>query len=193
MKRLILLICCLCAICFVFSACGENAPANVSYTFSVNVDEKTIEVGDVFQIYAAYGDKKLNYSSDNESVATVTENGKVNAINSGVAYITISVEGSNETYICEITVVQPQYIVSFIDEGSYKVFVGATKSLKVKAFRDGQEYSDTFIFTVNSTNASIETINNGCVFKATEAGTYEVKATSGKGAVATIIITVINE
>lgn len=194
MKKLILLVCSLIAICTVFTACKtKDAETNVNYNFSVNIDEKTLEVGDSFQIFATYGDKKLTYTSDNESVVTVTESGKINAVNSGVAYITITVEDSSETYLCEITVVKPQYTISFVDEGSYKVFVNATKILNVKAFKDGQEYDDTFEFTVNSKSASIETNDNCCVFKASVAGTYVVMAKSSKGAETTITITVINE
>ena len=77
MKKIFLIIFCLCSICFVFSACGKDAKPNVSYSFSVNVDEKTLEVGDVFQIRAAYGDKELTYSSDDENIATVSSSGEI--------------------------------------------------------------------------------------------------------------------
>lgn len=194
MKRIFLLICCVILSCLSFTACvNENAKSTVSYSFSVNIDEKTLEVGDVFQIRAAYGEEKLSYSSGNENVAKVSESGKIEAIGSGVAYITISVEGFSEKYLCEITVVKPQYLISFVDEGDYKVFVNATKNLRVITLKDGQQYDDTLIFTVNSDSASVENTKDGCVFKALEQGTYEITAKSSKGGVATITITVINE
>ena len=70
--------------------------------------------------------------------------------------------------------------------------VNATKTLSIISLKDGQSFVDTIEFTVNSENASVQAVGNGCVFKATAEGVYEVTAKSSKGAVATITVTVIN-
>jgi hypothetical protein len=49
----------------------------------------------------------VNWSSNNESVATVDENGKVTGVSSGTAIITVTTEDGNKTADCNVTVTQP--------------------------------------------------------------------------------------
>ena len=61
-----------------------------------------IDIGDTYQIKASSGDKALEWKSDDESVVTVTQDGRVTAVGLGVARITIyPVEGEirNGNYV----------------------------------------------------------------------------------------------
>jgi hypothetical protein len=70
--------------------------------------------------------KTVTWSSDNEEIATVDENGKVTAVATGKAIITA--KAGNKTATTEVTVKEPQDIKvagnGFVNSNSYKgVFV----------------------------------------------------------------------
>lgn len=50
---------------------------------------------------------KITWTSSNEKVATVDQNGKVTAVGRGTAIITVRSEDGNKTDTCEITVIEP--------------------------------------------------------------------------------------
>lgn len=77
-----------------------------------------LKVGIVPQsIYLA--DTKITFSSDNESVATVDENGKVTAIGEGTAVITAAAEGKEAT--CKITVLGDSSKILAMNSNGWKM------------------------------------------------------------------------
>lgn len=78
------------------------------FTIPEEFSEKTVYVGDswkvVYTIEPSYANYTLNWTSSDETVATVSSYGVVNAIRQGTARITGSVEGSYLSDYCDVTV-----------------------------------------------------------------------------------------
>ena len=198
MKKIILLLFTLCLSLFALGcqseqqAGGGKAQGELNYAYSFNFSEKTLSVGESAQIIASYGDKVLSYQSSNTAVATVSETGLVTGVGKGVAYITISAQGAKQDVLCEITVEQPVYTISFAQENGYEVFVGANKKLQVTLLRDGVAYNDTVTWSVDG-GATLSVDGTTAMFTANAAGKYTVTVTSSAGAVNTLEITVIDQ
>ncbi len=56
--------------------------------------------------------KAVTWSSDNESVAAVDDNGKVTGVNPGTAIITVTTVDGNKTASCNVTVTKPETVTS---------------------------------------------------------------------------------
>ena len=87
---------------------GQQEVVNVA---SVTLDkaEATIKVGETIKLTATIApanasNKKVNWSSSDDSVATVDATGKVTAIKAGEAIITASTQDGDKTATCKITV-----------------------------------------------------------------------------------------
>lgn len=76
--------------CIVYHVTVINAPESITFPF----EEKTIKTGNRYKlepvINTAFTNCKLNYESSNESVATVDENGEVEAVSPGTAKIRVT-------------------------------------------------------------------------------------------------------
>ena len=60
---------------WIASACKEkDASYSVTHNFSLNKSEVVIEVGDTFNIVAAYGDEALTYTIDKNEFASKGKN-----------------------------------------------------------------------------------------------------------------------
>ncbi|WP_315109803.1 Ig-like domain-containing protein [Clostridium intestinale] len=80
---------------------------------SLNKTSSSLNIGEIEELIATMKPdnasiKDVTWSSSDEGVATVDENGKVTAIKAGNATITAkTTDGSNLTATCDVTVVQP--------------------------------------------------------------------------------------
>ncbi|MGN0482871.1 MAG: Ig-like domain-containing protein [Lachnospiraceae bacterium] len=59
--------------------------------------------------------KNLKWSTDNKSVATVSENGHVTAIAKGEANITVETEDGKKAATCKVTVKEPDPTITYVD------------------------------------------------------------------------------
>ena len=76
---------------------------------TLNVDSMELEEGETGQLIATVtpddaDNKKVTWSSSDESIATVDQNGKVTAIKEGTAIITVTTEDGGKTDTCTVTV-----------------------------------------------------------------------------------------
>lgn len=76
---------------------------------SISPTSKTLGVGETFQLTATIApstaiDKGVAWTSSDEQVATVDENGKVTALHVGTCLITVSTNDGNKTASCTVTV-----------------------------------------------------------------------------------------
>ncbi|QLY78056.1 Ig-like domain-containing protein [Clostridium intestinale] len=80
---------------------------------SLNKTSSSLNIGEIEDLIATVKPdnasiKDVTWSSSDESVATVDENGKVTAIKAGNTTITAkTIDGSNLTATCDVTVIQP--------------------------------------------------------------------------------------
>ena len=92
------------------ATCAVTVSAPNSVTgVSVEPKEKVISIGEELVIKATITpenatNKKVAWTSDNETVAKVDESGKVTSISEGTAKITVTTEDGGKTATCAITV-----------------------------------------------------------------------------------------
>lgn len=87
---------------------GEDGEIDVTGV-TLNKTSATLEINDTLTLKATVKptnatNKNVSWSSSNEDIVTVDENGKVTAIAAGTATITVTTEDGSKTATCEITV-----------------------------------------------------------------------------------------
>lgn len=83
-------------------------PRTPVYNIDLNITNMTIDKGDTYQLVATINDtaynKNLRWSSSNETILTVTQDGLVTAVGGGTATIFVrATDGSSAEAYCEIT------------------------------------------------------------------------------------------
>lgn len=136
-------------------------------------------------------DKRLKWSSDNEEVATVDENGEVYAHKSGTATITVTTYDGSVSNSCEIIVVKPVAGVS-IEPAEVKLTeLGKTAQLTAKIQPEDATNKNV---TWKSSNESVCIVSNKGELLTTGYGKTVVLATTEDGNyVGTCIVTVSEE
>lgn len=173
------------------AGCGgtEYDNGTTIYEISLSKTEMTIEIGDTEKLHAQYGvDGKVAFSSSDERVATVDENGVVTGVSVGIAYIDVSF--GTEKKICKVEVVKTEYSVAF-DCGNLNMFVGASKEIYATVYKNGVASDLTVEWDVDNGGQLIAN-ENIAVFSATSAGSFVVKAKYGE-AINQIVITVYSD
>ena len=120
--------------------------------------------------------KGVTWSSSNEKVATVDENGNVTAVNNGICKITATTtDGTNKTASCDVKVDIKAKSISFSLTSYTITNLGQTPSFTPKILPENTanknvtwKSSDTSIATVSSTTGVINAVSNGtCKITAT--------------------------
>ncbi len=159
---------------------NENAPKS----------DLILDVGDVVNIkpdegfYAEY-----SYSSSNEDVATVSENGILRALSEGSAIITAK-RGEIIVFEYTLSVVDSGYVAPTKgDESSYLVvfdtyestmFVGGTLEIGTEVYKDGYKVDENVVFSVDdSTIVRIDDVDSGVKLTALKTGETIVKGKIG--------------
>ena len=126
-------------------------------------------------------DQNVTWSSDNESVATVDQNGRVTAVGTGSTTITATAaDGSGKSAECSVTVKEaanvPVESVS-LDKTSLGLTEGETAQLTATV--EPEDASNKNV-TWESSNTNVATVNNGEV-TAVSAGTATITVTTVDG------------
>ena len=136
-------------------------------------------------------DKRLKWSSDNEEVATVDENGEVYAHKSGTATITVTTYDGSVSNSCEIIVAKPVTGVSIEPAEVELTELGKTAQLTVKIQPEDATNKNV---TWKSSNESVCMVSNSGELLTTGYGKTVVLATTEDGNyVGTCIVTVSEE
>lgn len=179
------------------TSAGKSGTASVTVTIPVaSVDvtpaASSLQWGETVQLTAAPKDaqgdaldRSVTWSSSDESVATVDENGLVTATGAGDATITATSGGVHGT--ATVTVTDPATTVE-VDPTSATLTVGATVQITatVKAL-SGSVLSSTV--TWSSSDQAVATVDGNGLVTAVASGTATVTATAD-GIQATVQITV---
>ena len=165
---------------------------------SVTLDKSTYEmtVGDNVALKATVNpsnatDKTVSWSSNNTSVATVSQNGVVTAKKKGTAKITVTTNDGNKTAECIITVTDKVYPVESVtlDKSSWEMIVGEDITL-VATVNPSNATDKTVVW--NSSNTSVATVSQNGVVTAKKEGTAKITVTTNDGnKTAECMITVI--
>ena len=173
----------------------EKAPEEVRVE-SVSLSQPTAEmlIGESVQLSATVlpsnaTDKTVIWASSKQSVATVTESGRVTAIAEGVSTITVSAGGKSAT--CLVTVHKPYVAVSSVTLNKSELTLVESESETLVATVSPDNASDKTVSWASS-NTSIATVSNGAV-TAIAPGTATITATAGeKSATCTVTVTKVS-
>lgn len=177
---------------FQISCKNNKDDISVIYDFNISETNLTLEVGQTFTLVASYGDSILTFVSNDIEVATVSNDGTITALKKGTAYITVTSNVTDVERVCEITVIEPSYTISFADSGVYSVFVGAYKNLSVKTHKDGVEYDGEVSWSVSGDGAELVQIDGRtATFLSMKEGTFEIIVSAKKGGLAKLVINVV--
>jgi uncharacterized protein YjdB len=128
--------------------------------------------------------KKVTWTSSNENIAIVNQNGKVTGIKTGYATITATAQdGSEVEASCEIRVVNPATSLT-LNKPSMSMFVGDSKTLKATIKPSNATFKRTKWY---SSDNSIAIVDEDGVVTAIKAGSVTITAealdNSGKKAI----------
>lgn len=145
-------------------------------TLTLEVDESTILTATVYPQDA--DDTSLTWRSNNAKVATV-EDGKITAIATGTAVITVtSNDGSNIVATCQVTVI-PKRVKSIIMDES-QVTIERTKTARLSVTVMPEDAGDKSV-TWSSGNSKVARVDGSGLVTAVAAGTAIIRATTNDG------------
>ncbi len=151
---------------------------------SLNKYRETINAGTTLQLTAtisqgnAYG-KGVTWSSNNESIATVSSKGLVKGVKSGTTYINATaVNGKKAT--CKVTVKANSVKVTGIKLNKKSASIMKGKTLMLKATVSPSRASNKNV-TWKSSNTKVAIVSNKGVVTAIKAGTATITATTKDG------------
>ena len=179
----------------VTATCKVTVSPKLVTSVTLNKNELTIEKSFTAQLAATVApddadDLGLIWTSDNEEVATVDENGLVTAVSVGEANITATaVDGSGVTATCKVTVT-PKLVTSVIlDESELTIEKNFTAQLTAIVAPDD---ADNLGLTWTSDNEEVATVDENGLVTAVGEGTATITATAndGSGVSASCVVTV---
>lgn len=203
-KRIISLIVAMVAsmgVCFL-TACGTSDNANnsanrdVTHSFAISKTTMSLEVGQSEKLECSYGDKKIVFSSSDDKIATVSQDGTVSAVSAGEAYITAKAEGVEDAEkMCKVTVVKNDYAVKLDREEVITAVItdeSITLDFVAAVLKNGEKSDISAKFTVSPTGAEMVVSGNSARITFSAVGEYTVKA-EYKNSAATVTVKVINK
>ena len=179
----------------VTATCKVTVTPKLVTSVTLNKNELTIEKSFTAQLTATVAPDDadnlgLTWTSDNEEVATVDENGLVTAVSTGEANITAAaVDGSGVTATCKVTVT-PKLVTSVtLDESELTIEKGFTEQLTATVAPDD---ADNLSLAWTSDNEEVATVDENGLVTAVGEGTATITATAndGSGVSASCVVTV---
>lgn len=110
---------------------------------------------------------KIKWTSNNNSIAKVTQNGTITGIKPGTAYIKATVDGI--TVSCKVTVKRPSMTIT---QPSLTLSKGKSKTVAIRTF------PTTNKITYSSTNRNIATVTSKGSIKGVKSGTCRIRVTA---------------
>jgi len=154
----------------------EGCIKNIITDLALNVSEVSLTEGESLQLDVTFApenatDKTLTWTSSDNEVAVVDENGKVTAVSEGIATITVTAVGGKSAE-CRISVEEPAEVypesdhpyASGMDETQEYVYKGDedVKYLKIKFSEDSElenNYDFVYVYHCDGTVAMVYTGN----------------------------------
>lgn len=167
--------------------CIINVYAPIS-SISLSATNKTIKVGDsnviTATIYPTSYDGSVTWSSSDEEIVSVDQNGKITANKVGVADIKATSSGGVSAQ-CKVTVVQPATSIK-LNKANATTYVGSTYQLSATVL----PADTTDDITWSSSSTSYATVSSTGLVTGNRAGTTTITAKTSSGLTATCYVTV---
>ena len=179
----------------VTATCKVTVTPKLVTSVTLDQSELTIERTYTAQLSATIApedadNRTVSWTSDNEEVATVDENGQVTAVGVGEANITATAaDGSGITATCKVTVT-PKLVTSVtLDESELTIEKNFTEQLTATVAPDD---ADNLSLTWTSDNEEVATVDENGLVTAVGEGTATITATAndGSGVSASCVVTV---
>ncbi len=150
----------------------------------LNTTKKTVKTGKTYKLSATVSpdnatDKSLKWKSSNTKIAKVTQKGKVTAVKSGKATITVTAkDGSNKKATCKITVKDIK--VNKVKLDKTKASVKKGKTIKLKATVKPADATNKNV-TWKSSDKDIATVTQKGKVRGIHRGTAKITVTTKDG------------
>ena len=162
----------------------------------LNKSELTLAVGQTEQLIATIEpenatNKNVSWSSSDEEVATVDEDGTVRAVGAGTATITVTTEDGNKTATCTVTVTLPseKKIISFTIPGQIGETIIDHDKHTIKVFVPRGTDKTKLVPTISVSEGATVSPASGVEVDFTSQVTYTVTAADGSTQPYTVIVT----
>ena len=162
---------------------------------TLNQSSLSLAPGNTAQLVATVSpenanDKSLTWTSSNEGVVTVDENGNITALKEGTATITVTTKDGGYTATCTVTVSKGVVAVTGIGFANNTATVITNYTITLKATISPSDATNKNI-TWSSSDTSIATVNQNGVVTGKKAGKVTITAkTVDGGYTATVTVTV---
>lgn len=160
---------------------GGESPGNI-YNGTLFLSETAISLEEgagktltAFLSSTAGAQAAVTWKSSNPSVATVAANGAVGAVSQGTSTVTATLNGSNKTASCKVTVTAQKVKSVTVSPSSTTLQKGAQKTLQAVTVPANKAV------TWKSSNTGIATVTSAGVVKAVGAGTATITCTAADG------------
>ena len=161
-------------------------------SITISKQELNLYIGKEDNLKAIYSPenttvKNISWSSDNTSVATIDQNGKVTGIGEGEATITLTSVDTGKKATCKVKVSKEPKLVQSInlDKTNIKLDPGKTATLNVTI---NPSNADDKVLTWSSSDDSIATVDQNGIVTAKKSGRVTITVTSSNGKIANCIV-----
>ena len=173
-------------------------------SIALNIQDITLEVGETTTLQATITpdnatNKNISWSSENENIASVDDNGEVTAQGAGETTIIVTTEDGKKTATCIVTVTEPEPEPEpeeikvenvTLNSQNEELEIGETVTL-VETITPSDATNKNV--TWNSDNTDVATVNNGVVTAVGEGTANITVITQDENKTATCRVTVIKE
>ena len=149
---------------------------------AVTISSQSLELsyGETYELTAVVvppnaTDSRVSWKSDNPEVVTVSENGKVTAVSSGVANISVTTLSQGITAICKVTVAAVPVESVNLSESSFVTHTGETYVLTVSV---SPSFATNQKVMWSSDNPEVATVDESGIVTAVSVGKAIIKAVS---------------
>ena len=149
---------------------------------AVTISSQSLELsyGETYELTAVVvppnaTDSRVSWKSDNPEVVTVSENGKVTAVSSGVANISVTTLSQGITAICKVTVAAVPVESVNLSESSFVTHAGETYVLTVSV---SPSFATNQKVMWSSDNPEVATVDESGIVTAVSVGKAIIKAVS---------------
>ena len=174
------------SILFSCQCYGQTATQWITFNFhvfepiisgvSLNKSSITIETGSIYEGLIATvspdnaSSKDVSWSSSDESVATVDENGVITGVGDGTAIITVKTKYGGYTDTCKVKVFSPEPTSLKLSKTTLKIGVGQTETISATVLPNNANQTVTW----SSKDKTIATVSNGKI-KGVKEGTVKIR------------------
>ena len=168
-------------------SCVVSINQSVVYVTSVSLDNSSLalEVGQTSTLVATVlpenaTNKKVTWTSNKTSVATVSTSGLVTAKAKGTATITVKTSNGAKTATCLVTVTEPYVAVSSVSLSKSSLEVGINRTASLTATVLPSNASDKSV-SWSSSNSNVAKVSTSGVVTGVAVGTANITATTNDG------------